>query len=130
MADSILIADDEPGIRESLADVLVDAGYDAHTAADGAEALAAIGERNFALVVTDLRMPGADGLEVLRKVRELAPQTVVLVMTAHATLDTAVAALREGASDYALKPISFDELLAKISRLLEYRHLTLSLIHI
>lgn len=124
MADSILIADDEPGIRESLADVLVDAGYDAHTAADGAEALAAIGERNFALVVTDLRMPGADGLEVLRKVRELAPQTVVLVMTAHATLDTAVAALREGASDYALKPISFDELLAKISRLLEYRHLT------
>jgi len=123
MTEAILIADDEPGIRESLADVLQDTGYDAHTAADGTEALAAIEERDFAVVVTDLRMPGADGLEVLRKVREVAPQTIVLVMTAHATIDTAVAALREGATDYVLKPIVFDELLAKVSRLLEYRQL-------
>ncbi len=123
MAEAILIADDEPGIRESLVDVLHDSGYDARAAADGTEALAAIDERDFAVVVTDLRMPGADGLEVLRKVRETAPQTIVLVMTAHATIDTAVSALREGAADYILKPIVFDELLAKVSRLLEYRQL-------
>ena len=124
MSEAILIADDEPGIRESLADVLKDAGYETHTAADGTEAVRAVGERDFAVVVTDLRMPGADGLEVLRRVREIAPQTIVLVMTAHATIDTAVAALRQGAADYILKPIAFEELLAKVSRLLEYRRLS------
>ncbi len=124
MSEAILIADDEPGIRESLADVLQDAGYETHTAADGTEAVRAVGERDFAVVVTDLRMPEADGLEVLRRVREIAPQTIVLVMTAHATIDTAVAALRQGAADYILKPIAFEELLAKVSRLLEYRRLS------
>ncbi len=123
MPEAILIADDEPGIRESLVDVLQDSGYEAHAASDGAEALAAIQDRDFAVVITDLRMPGADGLEVMRKVRQIAPQTIVLVMTAHATIDTAVAALREGAADYVLKPIVFEELLAKVSRLLEYRQL-------
>jgi len=124
MSDAILIADDEPGIRESLADVLQDAGYDVHTAEDGTAALAAIEERDFAVVITDLRMPGADGLEVLRRVRAVAPQTIVLVMTAHATIETAVAALRQGAADYVLKPVVFEELLAKVGRLLEYRQLT------
>lgn len=123
MPEAILIADDEPGIRESLVDVLEDSGYEAHAASDGTEALAAIHDRDFAVVITDLRMPGADGLEVMRKVRQIAPQTIVLVMTAHATIDTAVAALREGAADYVLKPIVFEDLLAKVSRLLEYRQL-------
>lgn len=123
MAEAILVADDEPGIRESLVDVLQDSGYEVQAAADGTEAIEAIQERDFAVVVTDIRMPGADGLEVLRKARASSPQTIVLVMTAHATIDTAVAALREGAADYVLKPIVFDELLAKVSRLLEYRQL-------
>lgn len=123
MAEAILVADDEPGIRESLVDVLQDSGYDVRAAADGSEAIEAIEEQNFAVVVTDIRMPGADGLAVLRKARASSPQTIVLVMTAHATIDTAVAALREGAADYVLKPIVFDELLAKVSRLLEYRQL-------
>jgi DNA-binding NtrC family response regulator len=119
----ILIADDEPGVRESLAEVLRDAGYTVVTATDGQAALQALEQNDFAVVVTDLRMPGADGLAVLGRARELSPQTVVLVMTAHGTIDTAVEALRAGAGDYLLKPVVFDDLLAKVERILEHREL-------
>ncbi|HZR84259.1 MAG TPA: sigma-54 dependent transcriptional regulator [Candidatus Binatia bacterium] len=123
MSDAILIADDEPGVRESLAEVLRDAGYEVETAPDGAAALAALEKRDFAVVVTDLRMPGADGLAVLRRAREISPQTVGLVMTAHGTIDTAVDALRSGAADYLLKPVVFEDLIAKVERILEHRDL-------
>jgi DNA-binding NtrC family response regulator len=122
MPDAILVAEDEPGVRESLAEVLRDAGYTVHTAVDGRAALAALEEHDFAVVVTDLRMPGADGLAVLRRAREISPQTLVVVMTAHGSVETAVDALRAGATDYLLKPIMMDEILAKVERLLEYRH--------
>src|SRR5262249_18850078 len=68
-----------------------------------------------------LRMPGADGLAVLRRLRDVAPQTVVLVMTAHGSVESAVEALRAGAADYILKPVVFDDVLAKVARLLEHR---------
>ena len=123
MPEAILVADDEPGVRESLAEVLRDAGYDVRTAPDGPNALGALDEREFAVVLTDLRMPGADGLAVLRRAHETSPQTLVVVMTAHGSVETAVEALRNGAADYILKPVVFDELLAKVKRLLEYRHL-------
>jgi DNA-binding NtrC family response regulator len=123
MPDAILVADDEPGVRESLAEVLRDAGYTVQTAADGTAALAALEERDFAVVITDLRMPGADGLTVLRRAREVSPQTLGLVMTAHGSVETAVDALRAGASDYILKPVMFDDVLAKVERLLEFRQL-------
>ncbi len=121
MPDAILVADDEPGVRESLAEVLRDAGYTVQTAADGTAALAALDEYDFAVVVTDLRMPGADGLSVLKRARDISPQTLVLVMTAHGSVDTAVEALRAGAADYLLKPVMFEDLLAKVERLLEHR---------
>ncbi len=124
MPDAVLIADDEPGVRESLAEVLRDAGYQVETAADGSAALAALDRQDFAAIITDLRMPGADGLAVLTRAREVAPQTVVLVMTAHASVETAVGALRAGATDYILKPVVFDDVLAKLARVLEYRQLT------
>ncbi len=123
MAETILVADDEPGVRESLAEVLRDAGHDVTTAADGTAALAALEHQDFAVVITDLRMPGVDGLAVLQRVRELAPQTHVVVMTAHASVETAVDALRAGATDYILKPIIFDDVLGKVGRLLEHRQL-------
>jgi two-component system response regulator PilR (NtrC family) len=120
---SILIAEDEEGVRDSLLQVLGEEGYDVVAAADGSAAIAALGTREFDLVLSDLRMPGADGLQVLRHVRENAPQALVLLMTAHATVDTAVEALRGGAQDYLLKPVLFDDLLHKIERLLERRQL-------
>jgi DNA-binding NtrC family response regulator len=110
MAESVLVADDEAGVRESLAEVLRDAGYAVETAVDGSAALAALDTNDFAVVITDLRMPGADGLDVLRKLREVAPQTVPLVMTAHGAWS--VEALSAGA-DYILKPIVPDDVLAK-----------------
>ncbi len=123
MPDAILIADDEPGVRESLAEILRDAGYVVHTAADGTAALKALDENDFSIVVTDLRMPGADGLAVLKRARDISPQTMGLVMTAHGTLDSAVEALRAGAADYILKPVAFDDLLAKVERMIEHREI-------
>src|SRR5262245_4692214 len=123
MAEAILVADDEAGVRESLAEVLRDAGYTVETAVDGSAALAALDNHDFAIVITDLRMPGADGLAVLRKLCEVAPQTVPMVMTAHGSVESAVEALRAGAADYILKPVVFDDVLAKVARVLEHRQL-------
>jgi DNA-binding NtrC family response regulator len=123
MAEAILVADDEAGIRESLAEILRDAGYAVETAADGAAALEAIDAQDFAVVITDLRMPGADGLTVLRRLSEVAPQTVPLVMTAHGSIESAIEALRAGAADYLLKPLAFDDVLAKVARVLDHRQL-------
>ncbi len=117
----ILIADDEPGVRESLAEVFREEGYDVVLATDGSEAIAQIEKQDLDAIITDLKMPGADGLEVLQRAREVAPQALVLIMTAHATVDTAVAALRRGAHDYFLKPVIFDDALHKVESLLRYR---------
>ncbi len=119
----ILIADDEASIRDGLVDVLTDEGYDVTGAADGGEAVDAIAQCSYDVVVTDLRMPVVDGLEVLRHVRELSPQTLVLLITAYASVETAVEALRNGAHDYILKPLIVEDVLSKIHRLLEYRRL-------
>ncbi|MDX2169159.1 MAG: sigma-54 dependent transcriptional regulator [Deltaproteobacteria bacterium] len=120
---AILIAEDEDGVRDSLTQVLQEEGYEVVATADGEAAIAALDTREFDVVISDLRMPGADGLAVLRHAREVAPQTLVLLMTAHATVDTAVEALRGGAQDYLLKPVMFDDLLHKVEALIEHRQL-------
>src|SRR5437870_276939 len=122
MPEAILVADDEPGVRESLAEVLRDAGYEVQAAADGDAALAALESRDFCIIIMDICMPGA-GIVVLKRAREVSPQTLVLVMIPHGSVDTAVEALRSGATDYILKPVVFDDLLAKVERLLEHRQL-------
>jgi DNA-binding NtrC family response regulator len=118
---AVLIAEDEAAIRESLAEVLRDEGYAVMQTADGAAAIAALDGQEFDLVISDLRMPGADGLTVLSHTREVAPQTLVLLMTAHATVETAIEALQRGAQDYLLKPLVFDDVLHKIDHLLRHR---------
>ena len=118
---AILIAEDEIGVRESLAEVLRDEGYEVTAVADGSAAIAALDTQEFDLAISDLRMPGADGLTVLTHAREIAPQTLVLLMTAHATVETAVEALQRGAQDYLLKPLIFDDVLHKIAHLLQHR---------
>jgi two-component system response regulator PilR (NtrC family) len=118
---TILIAEDEAAVRESLAEVLRDEGYQVTTAVDGTSALALLDTQDFDLVFTDLRMPGADGLAILRHAREVSPQTLVLLMTAHATVETAVEALQRGAQDYLIKPLIFEDVLHKIDHLLQHR---------
>jgi len=120
---TILVADDEAAIRESLSEVLREEKYEVVEAADGLGAIQALQERDFDLVIADLRMPGADGIEVLRRTREQAPQTLVILVTAYASLETAVEALRQGAHDYIIKPLIFEDVLGKVRRLLDYKQL-------
>ncbi len=122
MAGTILIAEDEALPRKNICRVLAEEGYQVYQAADGKEAIEAIDKMDFDLVLTDIQMPGADGLAVLKHVREVAPQTLVTIMTAYASVDTAVTALQLGAQDYLLKPIVFDDLLRKVHLLMEHKH--------
>jgi two-component system response regulator PilR (NtrC family) len=119
----ILIVDDEPSMREVLEITLRQEGY-VVTVADGGEAaLRALDAAAFELVVTDLRMRGVDGLAVLRAVKERAPGTAVLMLTAFASTDTAVEAMKLGAYDYVTKPFKLDELRLTIASALERKQL-------
>src|SRR5262245_14110526 len=119
----ILVAEDQDSARESLVELLRAEGYEVHEAADGKEAIAQVNKLDLDVVLTDLMMPGADGIAVLRHVRELSPQTLVLLMTAHASVETAVEAIRAGAQDYLLKPLIFDDVLRKVQNLMSHRKL-------
>jgi DNA-binding NtrC family response regulator len=119
----ILIVDDETNARTALAEILRDEGYAVETAADGFKALPKLDEFSPELVLTDLKMPGIDGLELLHKTQARDPDCVVVVMTAHAAIDSAVKAMREGAADYLTKPVNVEELQLVLARELERRRL-------
>ncbi|MGE0683704.1 MAG: sigma-54-dependent transcriptional regulator [Candidatus Binatia bacterium] len=121
MAGTILVADDEVLARQSIAEVLREEGYRVYEAANGQAALDVLEEVEIDVVLSDLKMPGVDGLEVLRTVRDRYPQTMVLLMTAYASVETVVEALRLGAQDYLLKPILIDDVLHRVRRLLEHK---------
>src|SRR5512138_915013 len=101
----ILIVDDEVNARTALAELLRDEGYAVETAADGFKALPKLDEFSPDAVVTDLKMPGLDGIGLMAKVHEQDPERPVIVTTALGAVDTAVAAMRQGAADYLTKPI-------------------------
>jgi two-component system, NtrC family, response regulator AtoC len=105
----ILVADDEPSMRTVLRAMLEHDGYEVHVAADGAEALAVIEENHIDIVITDLKMPGMDGMELLRQI-SAARDLPVIMITAHGTIDTAVEALKIGAFDYITKPFERGEM--------------------
>ena len=121
MSASILVVDDERAIQDSVAWWLRNDGHDVRTAGDGEQAMAEIAARPFDLLISDIIMPGLGGIELLRRARALHPQMLVVLITAYATVETAVEALREGASDYVLKPFKFDDLRHRVQRLLEQR---------
>lgn len=106
----ILIVEDETILRESLRDWLSDGGYRIETAKDGEEGLKAIGDHDFALVLLDLRLPGKDGIEVLREAKAKKPQLNVVIITAYPSVQTAVQAMKHGALDYLPKPLDLDDL--------------------
>jgi DNA-binding NtrC family response regulator len=119
----ILVVDDESNARNALAELLREEGYGVETAADGFKGLGKFEDFSPDLVLTDLRMPGMDGLDLLRTVRKREPECAVVVMTAHGAVETAVAAMREGAADYLAKPLNYEELSLIIERALERRRL-------
>jgi DNA-binding NtrC family response regulator len=120
---SILVAEDQDSARESLVELLRGEGYEVYEAADGTAAISLIDTLDLDLVLTDLMMPGADGIAVMKHVRDIAPQTLVMIMSAHATVETAIEAIRLGAQDYLLKPLLFAEVLRKIRHLMDHRKL-------
>jgi DNA-binding NtrC family response regulator len=119
----ILVVDDEANARSALVELLREEGYTVEAAADGFTALGKLPELAPDLVLTDLKMPGMDGIELLSRIHEHDADTAVVVMTAFGAVETAVAALRAGASDYLTKPVNIDELTLVVKRELEQQRL-------
>ncbi|HWO42933.1 MAG TPA: sigma-54 dependent transcriptional regulator [Candidatus Eisenbacteria bacterium] len=120
---TILLAEDESLNRKNIAQVLQEEGYTVYQAETGTEAIEAIDKLDFDLVLSDYKMPGVDGLGILQHVRDVAPQTMFILMTGYASVDSAVKAFRLGAHDYILKPVVLEDVLQKVSRLLERKSL-------
>ena len=113
----ILLIDDEPELRQALADVLRDAGHAITEAGDGQTAADLLKAKTFDVILSDVRLPGLDGLKLMRLARQEAPLTDFILMTAFAEVAEAVAALKEGASDYLTKPFDVEELLHLVARI-------------
>ncbi len=126
MSKSILIAEDEEVLRESLAELFAGEGYEVVQAPDGAKARDIILQRPVDVVLSDIRMPHMDGVALLKEIRQIAPETPVIILTAYGTIDSAVEAMRMGAADYVLKPVQLDEILMRIDRALQLRDLVIS----
>lgn len=124
MNKSILVVEDEKILRISLTDALKAEGYTVLPVADGDEALAVLGEGDFSLVITDIRLPGASGVDILRRSLAESPLTPVIMMTAYGSIKDAVLAIRSGAFDYITKPFDLDEMLVTVAKALEVQHIT------
>jgi len=117
----ILVVDDEKAMRVSLSEIFTLRGAQVTTAADGREAVELLNQHDFDLMLLDLKMPGMSGIQVLEVAQKVRPATVVLLLTAHATLDSAISAMRRGAYDYLLKPCEPRALITAIERGLSKR---------
>jgi DNA-binding NtrC family response regulator len=120
---TILVVDDEKSQRDTLAGILKEWGHQVHTAATAEEALAMLGNEPINLILTDLRMPGMSGVDLLTQSRKARPDIAVIVMTAFGTIEGAVQAMREGARDFLPKPIDLDYLEVIVARTMEMRRL-------
>ena len=118
----ILVLDDDPNLRKTLADILKIKGYETVVAASGAEAIAAAEREMFSLALIDLMLPDMPGLEVMARIKAISPLTEAIILTGHASMDSAIEATRQGAFSYLLKPYQMDDLLQKIRHGVE-RHL-------
>ncbi len=123
MSERILIVDDDASIRETFEHHLGRLGYEVATATSAEDALRVLPEFEPALVITDIRMPGMDGIELLRQVRSSSEDVDVLVITAHEDMSTAVSAMRAGAYDYLVKPLDLDEIDLQVKRCFRDRSL-------
>jgi len=119
----ILIIDDEPLMRISISDALKGDGYHAAETASGKEGIALVKDGSFDIVITDLRLPDLDGIEVLKSCKRASPDTFVILITAYGAVETAVEAMKYGAYDYITKPFSMDELLLMIKRIVRLKDL-------
>ena len=117
----ILIVDDEPSVRDSLSRWFKDDGYEVGTAEGANDALTRLAERKWDIALVDIRMRGTDGIELQRKIHEIDPELAVIMMTGYASVETAVAALKNGAYDYITKPLDPDDVAHLVSNALSHR---------
>ncbi len=120
---TIHVIDDEPIIHEVLGELLTSEGYEVEISSSGEEALNKYSTRSFGLVLLDLLMPGMDGIEVLKKIRKIDPHAVIIIITAYASVESAISAMKTGAFDYIQKPFKHDELLLTVKRAIEHKKL-------
>jgi DNA-binding response OmpR family regulator len=116
MKSRIMVVDDEALVRSSLEDILRLEGYDVLAVESGEAALSALQRENFDLILLDLKMPNLEGIDVLKAITRLSPDTKVILLTGHGSLESAIDALRLGAYDYLLKPVSSNEILSSVAR--------------
>lgn len=109
--EKILIVDDEEGMRLAMSEALKRAGYITETSVDGISALSKLESEKYSMVITDMKMPKVTGMDLLKEIKKISPETKVILVTAYGTVDCAVEAMKEGASDFLLKPFSFESLL-------------------
>ena len=119
----IHIIDDEPIIYEVLGDLLTGEGYDVEISSDGKEALEKLASKGSDLILLDLLMPGMDGIEVLKRLKKIDPCAVIIIITAYASVESAIKAMKMGAFDYIQKPFKHDELLLTVKRAIEHKRL-------
>jgi len=119
----LLIVDDESIVRESLHDWLIGVGYDVEVAESGKEALRIIKQKKIKIMLADLVMPGMDGIELMKEARKIVPTLSTIIITAHATIETAISAIREGAHDYVEKPFCPEKVELLIGKLVEHQKL-------
>jgi len=120
---SVLIVDDDPAMGEMLASMLGEAGYETAVASSAADAAEVVSREDFDVVLSDIKMPGGSGIELVGRLRDLRPEMPVVLMTAFGSLDSAVEAMRAGAFDYVTKPFKRDEILVVLERAAEHRAL-------
>ncbi len=125
MNERILIVDDDEILRESLVAVLKNRGYATAEAASGKQALKKIIQNDFDVVLCDLEMPEMSGMELLEQGSAINPRLSFIIITAYASMETAIEALRKGAYDYMIKPLNFEDVILKIRKLIEHKNLTL-----
>jgi len=126
----ILVVDDKEGMRDFFEIFLTKEGYQVHAAARGEEALELAKGNRFDLVISDIKMPGMDGIELLKGLRELDPQIPVIMITAYPTIESSIEAMRLGAYDYIIKPFNNDEIKIKIAKAIEASALRRENIHL
>lgn len=119
----ILIVDDEPNMCDSLKALLGDKGFEVQTSYSGQEAIQCLGKNDFDLVLLDWVMPDSDGHEIMDQIKRQSPETLVVVITGHASVESAVSALRSGAYDYLTKPFEHEELLKRVQNVLDQKRL-------
>ncbi len=120
---TIHVIDDEPIIHEVLSQLLTAEGYEVELSSSGEEALGKNSRQAYDITLLDLLMPGLDGIEVLKKIKKVNPQAVIIIITAYASVESAIAAMKTGAYDYIQKPFKHDELILTIERALEHKNL-------